>query len=178
MENLEYCAKCGEKSLRWNKINKWYCKQCDYVLYHNCAAAVAVILRHKDEIFLTIRNKDPQKGKFDLPGGFVDPKESAEQTCRRELYEELKVTIDINRLKILKTNPNLYPYKGITYNTLDIFYEYPLEEKTEMEFEKSEIAGGNWFSIGDLPMDEMAFISQKEFLNIYKREYLNSPIWD
>ena len=137
MEPLRYCPKCGNESLTWDGEKKWNCSKCGFVLFHNVAGAVAVIIRFKDEILLTKRNQEPKKGKLDLAGGFVDPRESAEQTCVRELFEEMKIQVDISKLKYLASLPNIYEYKSIVYNTLDLFYEYEVEEKFEADLEMS-----------------------------------------
>lgn len=163
MEELKFCPKCGDISLHFDKINRLHCSSCDFVLYHNCAGTVAVMLRYQDEVFLTIRNQEPQKGKLDLPGGFCDPNESAEQTCQRELYEELKLQINPEKLSFLATQPNVYRYKNIDYNTLDIFFEYQMDMKFQPQIEESEIADGVWFRINEIPIDNLAFNSQRIF---------------
>ncbi len=165
--HLKFCPKCGNETLLWDGEKKWSCSNCDYVLFHNCAAAVAVIIKCGDELFLTRRNQDPQKGKLDLPGGFTDPKESAEETCSRELFEELKIKIDPTKLQILGTLPNVYHYKNIDYNTLDIFYEYYVPKKFDIELEISEISEGIWIKKSDLNIDDIAFESQRKFLKYY-----------
>ena len=107
MKDLKFCPKCGNESLSWDGEKKWNCKDCDYVLFHNVAGAVAVVIKCGDEILLTRRNQEPKKGKLDLAGGFVDPKESGEETCARELFEEMKINIDISKLKYLASLPNI-----------------------------------------------------------------------
>ena len=116
MEELKFCPKCGNKTLEWNGEKKWSCGSCDYVLFHNVAGAVAVIIKCGDEILFTRRNQEPKKGKLDLAGGFVDPKESAEETCVRELHEEMNITVDASKLKYATSLPNVYVYKNIPYN--------------------------------------------------------------
>lgn len=137
-------------------------------MYHNCAGAVAVIIRYKDEVFLTKRNQEPEKGKLDLSGGFVDPNESAEETCQRELMEELSINININQLKYKASLPNTYLYKDIKYNTLDLFYEYEVDEKFEVKLELSEISDYVWVKLKDINIDDIAFDSQKRFFQSYK----------
>ena len=117
MNELNFCPKCGHETLIWDQEKKWSCSQCNFVLYHNVAGAVAVLITIKDEILFTRRNQDPKKGKLDLAGGFVDPKESAEETCVRELFEEMKIKMDLSKLKYLAALPNTYEYKNILYNT-------------------------------------------------------------
>ena len=170
MEYLKFCPKCGNESLSWDGEKKWNCKDCDYVLFHNVAGAVAVVIKCGDEILLTRRNQEPKKGKLDLAGGFVDPKESAEETCARELFEEMKIKIDISKLKYLASLPNIYEYKNIIYNTLDLFYEYESEEKFEVNLEISEISETVWVKIQDINPDDIAFDSQRIFLEKYKTQ--------
>ena len=168
MINLKFCPKCGHKTLQFDGKNKLYCTHCDFVIYHNCAAAVAVLIRYKDEILLTKRNQNPGMGKLDLAGGFTDPEESAEETCVRELKEELGADIDKSRLKFLMSLPNVYPYKNIDYNTLDLFFEYELKEKAFAEkLETQEISEIVWVKLSELNLDEIAFESQKNFFRQY-----------
>lgn len=168
MINLRFCPKCSHESLLWDGEKKWNCSDCDYVLFHNVAGAVAVVIRCGDEILFTKRNQEPKKDKLDLPGGFVDPKESGEQACVRELFEEMKMTVDISKLKYLASLPNIYEYKEIVYNTLDLFYEYEIAEKFEANLDISEISEIVWLKLSDLNSDDLAFESQKEFLTQYK----------
>lgn len=168
MDYLKFCPKCGNESLNWDGEKKWNCKDCDYVLFHNVAGAVAVVIKFGDEILLTRRNQEPKKGKLDLAGGFVDPKESAEETCARELFEEMKMRIDTSKLKYLASLPNIYEYKNIIYNTLDLFYEYESDEKFEVNLEISEISETVWLKIQDINPDDIAFDSQRIFLEKYK----------
>ena len=167
MENLKYCPKCGQESLQWNNITRFSCSNCDFVLYHNTAAAVAVIIKYQDELFFTVRNQEPGKGKWDLSGGFTDPKETSEETCSRELNEELGLKINPKEFKYLGSQPNIYPYKNIDYNTLDLFYLYEVEEKFEIQLEESEISETSWVKASELDLDKIAFESQKRFLKNY-----------
>lgn len=167
MQQLKFCPQCGESTLNWDGEKKWSCSHCDYVLFHNVAGAVAVLIKYKNEILFTRRNQEPKKGKLDLSGGFVDPKESAEETCAREIFEELQIKIDSSQLKYLGSLPNVYEYKNISYNTLDLFYEYELPEKLEMNLEISEISEIIWLTKEEINLEDIAFDSQKRFLSKY-----------
>lgn len=167
MTELTFCSKCGQQKLNWDGKQKWSCGICDYVLYHNIAAAVAVLIKYGDEILFTRRNQEPRKGKLDLAGGFVDPEESAEETCARELKEELQICIETSQLRYLYSLPNVYEYKNISYNTLDLFFEYEVSEKLEMNLELSEISETIWIKAAAINLEELAFDSQKKFFKRY-----------
>ncbi|PIF44109.1 NUDIX domain-containing protein [Chryseobacterium sp. 52] len=167
MKLMKYCPSCGKETLHWDGEKKWSCPACSFTLYNNVAGAVAVVIRCGDEIYLTRRNRDPKKGKLDLAGGFVDPKESAEETCKRELFEELQLDVDISNLRYLTSLPNIYQYKEIDYNTIDLFYEYRVQEKFEVNLELSEISEAIWIPLNALDLDDIAFDSQKKFFEKY-----------
>lgn len=167
MKILKYCPSCGKESLNWDGEKKWSCPECNFTLYNNVAGAVAVVIRHEDEIYLTRRNRDPKKGKLDLAGGFTDPKESAEETCKRELFEELQLDVDMSNLKYITSLPNVYQYKEIDYNTIDLFYEYSVSEKFEVNLELSEISEAVWIPLKELDLEDIAFDSQKKFFGEY-----------
>lgn len=165
---LKYCFQCGKETLLWSEEKRWHCAECNFVLYHNCAAAVAVVITCGEEIMLTRRNQKPAKGRLDLAGGFTDPDETAENTCVRELREELNIEIQPENLRYLMSLPNIYRYKGIDYNTLDLFFEYVVESKFSVNVEKSEISEVIWMKKEEIVLENLAFCSQKRFF----REYL------
>lgn len=69
-------------------------------------AADIVIFTIRDErlnVLLVSRGKDPYDGKLALPGGFVRPGESLEDTARRELKEETGLNDSRIRLEQLHT---------------------------------------------------------------------------
>ena len=87
------------------------CTTCGFVYYFNPSSAVACFIRNsKGELLLVRRAKEPAKGTLDLPGGFVDMYESAEDAAHREVKEE--TGLDIAGCRYLFSIPNLYPYSG------------------------------------------------------------------
>lgn len=172
MKDLKFCPKCGDDTLIWDGEKKLSCDVCDYVMFHNCAAAVAVVIKCGDEFLFTKRNQEPAKNKLDLAGGFVDPKESAEDASARELFEEMNLKIDKKQLKFICSLPNVYRYKNIDYNTLDLFFEYSVKEKFQVKLDVSEISEVVWIKKDALKIDNLAFESQKQFFKMYF-DYLN-----
>ena len=113
-----FCPKCGRAGFIAGR--SCHCPACGFIYFHNVAAAVAVILEVGEQIVLTRRARAPQRGWLDLPGGFIEPGETAEQGLRRELLEELN--LKPADLKYLCSVPNRYPYAGVEYRTLDLFF--------------------------------------------------------
>ncbi len=58
----------------------------------------AIVFSHS-HILLIKRGRNPGKGQFALPGGFLDQQETIEQGCIRELKEETKIDVAIPILK-------------------------------------------------------------------------------
>ena len=87
----------------------------------------------------------------------------------RELFEEMKIKVDRSQLKYLASLPNTYEYKNILYNTIDLFYEYEVSEKLEIQLEIAEISEAVWLKKEDINLDEIAFESQQIFFEKYKR---------
>jgi len=170
MLNLKFCPSCGNKSLNFNG-KTMNCQKCDFTFYNNTAAAVAVVIIRRDEILFTRRNQNPELGKLDLAGGFIDFEETAENACKRELWEELHLNIDKNRLKYICSLPNTYLYKEIIYHTIDLFFEYKIENKPNFIVEKHEISESVWVKISDINIDELAFKSQKHFFKGYIKNF-------
>ena len=125
--NFNVCPMCGGKNIGFIDTKKWFCSDCAFTLYHNVAAAVCVIVADRQgNVLLEKRAKEPRRGFFALPGGFIDPDESAEQACMRECREETGLTPV--SLRYICSAPNTYEYKHIVYKTCDLFFEALLPE--------------------------------------------------
>ena len=118
---FRFCPKCGSKNFVENNEKSKKCADCGFTYYSNSSAAVAAIIENdKGEILVARRAKEPAKGTFDLPGGFVDMYETAENAVRREVAEETGLLITSSRY--LFSIPNIYVYSGFEVHTLDVFF--------------------------------------------------------
>jgi NAD+ diphosphatase len=112
---------CGSNRFSEHNFKAYKCEECQFVYYFNpSAATVALIFNDKGELLVTRRAHEPAKGTLDLPGGFIDMDETAEEGVAREVEEEtgLKVT----DTRFLFSLPNRYPYSGFTVHTVDLFF--------------------------------------------------------
>ena len=94
LHQFTYCPKCGARTFVERNEKAKQCTTCGFVYYFNPSSAVACFIRNsKGELLLVRRAKEPAKGTLDLPGGFVDMYESAEDAAHREVKEETGLRI-------------------------------------------------------------------------------------
>ncbi|MCD8072774.1 MAG: NUDIX domain-containing protein [Alistipes sp.] len=127
LSKFKYCPVCGSGQFLVNNAKSKKCGACGFVYYFNPSAAVACFVRDGQGNLLTaVRAKEPAKGTYDLPGGFVDERETGEQAIMRELKEETGLVP--RAVHYLFSIPNIYPYSGFTVRTLDMFFECMVDD--------------------------------------------------
>lgn len=104
----QFCMRCGSR-LKFIIKNELCCNSCGFKHHINPIPSNAVIIENKNgEILLVKRKYPPKKGWWDLPGGFIQPNESIEESVQREIKEELGVNVAIIRLIGIYTDTYLY----------------------------------------------------------------------
>ncbi len=105
----------------------------------------AIIIKNK--ILLIRRANNPYRGKWALPGGFVDMDETPEAAAQRELKEE--TNIDNHQLKQFKTYGAID--RDPRHRTISTVYYY-YSQKQEFEPQAGDDAEeAQWFSMDYLP---------------------------
>ncbi|MBK9274022.1 MAG: NUDIX hydrolase [Flavobacteriales bacterium] len=69
----------------------------------------AVITDHAGRVLLMERGTDPFRGTWVFPGGLVDPGETVEQACIREVREELGLEVKLTGLIGIYSEPGRDP---------------------------------------------------------------------
>lgn len=127
LDTFRYCPRCGSAQFEVYDKRAKRCAACGFTFYANASTStVAVIINRRGEILATRRAFEPAKGTLDLPGGFVDPGETAHEGVVREVREELGVQARAGEL--LFSLPNAYPYSGHTVHTCDLFFRVHIDE--------------------------------------------------
>lgn len=161
---LWLCPKCGAEAFVYDHFKSFTCASCGFTLYHNAAAAVMGVLTLEDRILFARRAHDPAVGKLDLPGGFVDPGETAEAALRREILEEMGVTL--GALRYLGSAPNRYAFGGMVYPTCDLVFHAVLQEMPTV-LDKSEVTEVLLLRPDAVDTDTLAFSSNRAALQLY-----------
>jgi NADH pyrophosphatase NudC (nudix superfamily) len=163
--HFRFCPKCGKRVIAARDNKSMRCRSCGYVYFHNCTASVAAIVETPRGIILTVRKKDPKKGLLDLPGGFTDYNESMEQALVRELKEELN--IGVKEISYFGSFPNVYPYKNVTYFTIDTVFVCTPKSLAPLRM-NNEIADVVFTRPAFIDFSRIGFTSTKQVLRKYQ----------
>jgi len=163
-----FCPRCGKRALSALNGNAFRCTACEFEYYHNCASCVAAIIVTKGGIVLTVRNHAPKKGKLDLPGGFCNYGETLEAALKREIREE--INLSLTDISYFGSFPNVYRYKTVSYMTTDVIFTCttPDLSKAATNAEIADIRVANPHSL-DLAL--VGFPSTKAVLARYRLLY-------
>jgi len=95
-----YCPYCAHLlvSKYIGSRTRFYCENCNTVIYKNPLPATASVIIKNNKILLVKRKFEPCKGEWSLPGGFIEIDENPEDACLRELKEETGLIAEIDRL--------------------------------------------------------------------------------
>ena len=156
---ITHCGACASPGVVYDGKKVFSCQACGWEFYKNPAAAVVGLLQREDQWLFVRRARPPQQGMLDLPGGFVDPCETAEEALRRELQEELGLDISPGQMSFVGTHPNTeYRYKDIAYQSLDLFFHIQITG-TPRVHDADEIAGIVWLRPEEIDPSGLAFDS-------------------
>src|SRR5262245_16872609 len=74
------------------------CPACGFVHYADPKVAVIGLVTDDERVLLVQRAINPAKGKWSLPGGYMDAGEMPEEALQRELQEEVALAVRVGPL--------------------------------------------------------------------------------
>jgi 8-oxo-dGTP pyrophosphatase MutT (NUDIX family) len=109
LSKFRFCPVCGSHHFAANSDKSKKCADCGFEYFLNASAAnVAFILNARRELLVVTRKKEPARGTLDLPGGFADIGETAEEGVMREVMEE--TGLEVTALRYLFSLPTASPF--------------------------------------------------------------------
>jgi ADP-ribose pyrophosphatase YjhB (NUDIX family) len=160
-----FCPRCGNKNEQPGRI-PFYCTKCEMGSYFGPVAAVAALVTNQDgQLLLVRRSRQPGKGLWGLPGGFIDRDETAEQALAREVVEE--TNLKVVRHELLMTYPNHYHYRGIIIPVIDLFYECEIDDVHQLRLAPDELDHHKWGIPDKSDLDRMAFDSNRRAIEFW-----------
>lgn len=170
LEKFSFCPMCGSKHFEINNEKSKRCENCGFVFYANPSSATAAfIVNDKNELLVVKRGKEPAKGTLDLPGGFVDMDETAEEGMRREIKEE--TGLEVREMEYLFSIPNLYRYSGIDIHTLDMFFLCKVGSGETINA-SDDAADCFWVPFGEIHSEQFGLRSIRQAL--YQADFLKN----
>ena len=158
---FEYCPVCGGKfqtlNLKDHEPNRLVCTECGFVFYLDPKLVACAIVEKEGKIVLLRRDIEPEKGKWVMPGGYVDRGEVVEAAVLRETEEECGVKI---RLKDLL---GVYSYPG----KLEVVIVYVAEYLSGNLSVGDETQAVRLFIPEEIPWQDLAFESTRNALRDY-----------
>jgi NADH pyrophosphatase NudC (nudix superfamily) len=108
-----FCPACGtEMSATKEQDGGVGCPSCGKRWYRNPAPTAGCVLVKDGRALITQRGIDPEKGRFDVPGGFLAVGESPAEGVKRELREELGVEVEVSESDYVQGAPHRYGRDG------------------------------------------------------------------
>lgn len=130
----------------------------------------AVVFSHS-HILLIKRGRNPGKGQYALPGGFLDQHETIEQGCIRELKEETKIDVAIPILKnsIKKVKVFDQPWRDPRGRTITHAHKIELNLKNIPEVKAADDAAEvKWVPVGQIAdMEGMFFNDHLQIIKYF-----------
>lgn len=113
------------------------------------------------------RKKEPAKGTLDLPGGFADMGETAEEGMKREVLEE--TSMEVTEVKYLFSFPNVYYYSGFHIPTMDSFFRCKVKDYAKLKA-ADDAASYQWIPLKEVHTEQFGVRSIRHALTVILRQ--------
>jgi 8-oxo-dGTP pyrophosphatase MutT (NUDIX family) len=134
--------------------------------------AAVIVLDFHNHVLLLQR---ADTGGWGLPGGFMEPGESLEETARREVMEEVGLELDELTLMSVFSGADQYfryPNGDEVFNVTTVYTANPRD--LNFDLDPQEATAVRFFHVDDIPADLIA--PEIPILEYYSRMVENSPV--
>lgn len=148
---FHHCPACASKLVDGEEAEQHHCRSCGRTWYVNAAPTAGAAIFRDGRVLVTKRGTEPEKGKFDIPGGFLEPGEDPIDGLRRELREELQIEVDVSIDDVVQMIPHEYGDDGDWVLSIGFFARMVSGEITP----GSDVEEAHWISEDQI--DEIDF---------------------
>ena len=144
----QFCGRCGTHTEADGSLRMLRCPKCGNMIFPRITPAIMVAVTHEDKILVTRYKGRTYKG-YAMIAGFNEIGETAEETVRREVLEE--VGLKVSEVKYYKSQP-----WGIDGNLM-LGYFAKLDGSAEIDLDRQELAQAAWLKREDLDDDTIRY---------------------
>jgi ADP-ribose pyrophosphatase YjhB (NUDIX family) len=112
MKPFRFCPACGSALADPDGDGGAHCDACGRAWYRNMAPTAGAAIVKDGRALVTVRARDPEKGRLDVPGGFLGPDEHPLDGLKREVKEELGIEIEADIADCVSMVPHRYGDEG------------------------------------------------------------------
>jgi NAD+ diphosphatase len=135
--NHRFCGRCGTATVEAPGERATKCPACGLLAYPRLAPAVIMLVERDDGHALLARNANFPSGMFSCLAGFVEPGETLEHAVRREVMEEVGLTV--GDVEFRGSQPWPFPHQVM----IGFGAQYL---SGEIEIDGQEIVEAQWFT--------------------------------
>ena len=161
MKPFRFCPACGKRLADPDHDGGVECGACERSWYRNSAPTVGCVIVSDGRALVTERGREPEKGKYDIPGGFLGPGEEPLAGLKREVREELGVEIDVTMDDFVQMATHRYGTEGDF--VLAIGFRARLVDGTEPK-PADDVAAVKWVINSELDQVEFAWPHDRELV--------------
>ncbi len=159
---FNYCPKCGHQdTVEQVNASKYTCKNCGWEFWNNPAATISAVFLRGDEALFAKRAIEPNKGKYDFPGGFVDYNEDIYDAAVREIHEEMGIKVKKANMRLITGYTRIYIPGQSVVDLVVVVNHWP-----EGFAPKDDVAELEWKPIDFIKSEEFA---PKEYIDLPER---------
>ena len=98
---IVYCPECAAKLIK--ETNTRYICPNGHKYYNNSnTGCILIFMKPNHEVLFAKRARDPHKGKYDFPGGFLNYGEDPYRGVIREAREETGIHLSVRAIKLIE----------------------------------------------------------------------------
>ncbi len=157
-----FCGKCGQWLLHSETLRMLSCPCCGNQVFPKIAPAVIVGVTNGESILLT-KYADREYTRYALVAGFTEIGETAEETVRREVFEETG---------LLVSEPRYYGSQpwGFDLNLL-LGYFCEVKDASALRLDEEELADAAWVHYSELPRDEEGLSLTQRMIGAFRDSF-------
>ena len=153
MSHLRFCPDCGEllepHVVAGETRNHAYCPACREPRYDHAMVVVTCFVACDQRLLWIQRELEPQRGRWAIPGGYLESGETLAEGAARELHEEAGILLPADQLQLYMTGT-------ITFIN-QVYVAFRATVDTDYTNPGPESRACGFFSRNDCPWDQVAY---------------------